>query len=498
MKLTNAIRIGAAVVLLNLAACAIYKPEGRNTPMLSPSESDHKPWKAHGPLRAVDHHILHEDGTPFLWIGDTAWDLYVNADREEIRLYLDNRKAKGVNVIQAVAYPMDYLTKTDNAPNAYGHHPFEGDDPIHDLGKPRLAPGGSADAPTDYWDHSDFLVRETRARGQYLGLLPCWGSGLINNKAWGQWLDVQFTADQARAYGKFLGDRYKNEPHIVWILGGDTMPDSAPGNKHDVHVAMVEGIVEGVTGKTPAYNEPHEAWDSVFMTYHSPRTSSQWFHEDPWLDFNMIQTQKSIHRVVDRISKEYQLKPVKPTLNGEPRYEQTDLERVVISRNFFHTFFSGGVGYTYGSMVWTFYTGRKELVPGKPSTPPLQHFQEFLDMPAAMTLPILKGFIASRRWEKWIPAPDVFANGKGEPGTVEEKVAVKSSVGDEILVYYADNSAAEIHLNQITASDNARGVWFDPGNGNTESAGTDYSTSKSRSFTPPEGWEDAVLILEAQ
>ena len=49
------------------------------------------------------HHLQHADGTPFFWLGDTAWSLFHRLDRTEIAHYLDNRAAKGFNVIQAVA-----------------------------------------------------------------------------------------------------------------------------------------------------------------------------------------------------------------------------------------------------------------------------------------------------------------------------------------------------------------------------------------------------------
>lgn len=42
------------------------------------------------------------DGKPFLWIGDTAWELFHKLNREEATEYLENRVAKGFSVIQAV------------------------------------------------------------------------------------------------------------------------------------------------------------------------------------------------------------------------------------------------------------------------------------------------------------------------------------------------------------------------------------------------------------
>ncbi len=42
---------------------------------------------------------LYENGRPFYWLGDTAWLMFYNLDREEIARYLKNRSMLGYNVI---------------------------------------------------------------------------------------------------------------------------------------------------------------------------------------------------------------------------------------------------------------------------------------------------------------------------------------------------------------------------------------------------------------
>lgn len=57
--------------------------------------SAQKLWD-HGPLQvtADGHYLQHSDGTPFFWLGDTAWELFHRLTPEEIRAYLDNRTGK--------------------------------------------------------------------------------------------------------------------------------------------------------------------------------------------------------------------------------------------------------------------------------------------------------------------------------------------------------------------------------------------------------------------
>jgi len=301
-------------------------------------------------------------------------------------------------------------------------------------------------------------------------ILPCWGSGFINNHGWGEWHDVQFTANQVRAYGKFLASRYKNEPHIIWVLGGDT----DPGEKINVYRAMAEGIVEGGGGQ-----------DNVLMTYHPcpPRSSSEWFHDDPWLDFNMIETHKSQDRVVGIVTTDYNKIPTKPTMLGEGHYESEGAGILGIHRDAFHSYLSGGMGYVYGHglpiAVWDFQG----------------NWRSKLDADGAMDLLHIKQVISSRHWWKWIPDQDIIKRGK-KSGAIE-KVAVYSSEGDEIVVYFADNSSALIQLNRITTASKVNGTWFNPSNGYTTSAGKGHANLSSVDFTPPHGWEDAVLILDS-
>ena len=109
------------------------------------------------------------EGKPFLWIGDTAWELFHRLNREEAVEYLENRKAKGINVIQAVV-----LAERDGlrTPNPYGALPFKDLDPT----QPNEA----------YFEHVDFIVNEAEKLGLYLGMLPTWGDKIFSEQSGGR------------------------------------------------------------------------------------------------------------------------------------------------------------------------------------------------------------------------------------------------------------------------------------------------------------------------
>ena len=83
-----------------------------------------------------------------------------------------------------------------------------------------------------------------------------------------------FDERNAFTFGKFLGERYKNNA-VLWFPGGD----SAPGKYDAVWVAMAKGLKEGCGG-------------SQLICYHGQgsTSSSMWFHTADWLDFNSIQS----------------------------------------------------------------------------------------------------------------------------------------------------------------------------------------------------------------
>src|SRR6516225_1249019 len=116
-------------------------------------------------LKISDNHrfIVREDGRPFFYLGDTAWELFHRLNREEADRHLNDRAAKGFTVIQAVA-----IAELDGhtVPNPYGHLPLTDLDP---------ARPATQDGPgNDYWDHVDDIVNRANELGLTIGFLPTW------------------------------------------------------------------------------------------------------------------------------------------------------------------------------------------------------------------------------------------------------------------------------------------------------------------------------------
>lgn len=99
-------------------------------------------------------------------MGDTAWELFHRLTEEEIDWYLENRREKGFNVIQAVI-----LAELDglNTPDRNGNRPLVNNDP--------------AQPDEAYFNWVDRIINKAAAKGLYMGLLPTWGDKV--DKQWG-------------------------------------------------------------------------------------------------------------------------------------------------------------------------------------------------------------------------------------------------------------------------------------------------------------------------
>ncbi len=125
--------------------------------------------------------LVTENGDPFFWLGDTAWELFHRLTLEEADLYFQNRAEKRFNVIQAVA-----LAELDglNAPNRYGECPLIDNDPT----QPNEA----------YFALVDEFIHMAAAHQLYIGLLPTWGDKVSH--LWGAG-PIVFNEANAYTYG---------------------------------------------------------------------------------------------------------------------------------------------------------------------------------------------------------------------------------------------------------------------------------------------------------
>ena len=429
-----------------------------------------------------NRYLQTENGDPFFWLGDTGWLLFTKLTREEAEKYLEDRKQKGFNVIQVMV-----LHGVKNAVNVYG------DTALIDskIDKPLTTPGNSFDDPAqyDFWDHIDYVIDLAAEKGLYIALVPVWGSNVRAG---------QVDRVQAKTYASWLAERYHDRNNVIWLNGGDVRGDDSTA-------------VWNTIGNTIRQTNNNQ-----LITFHPfGRTqSSQWFHNETWLDFNMFQ---SGHRRYDQdtsglaygednwkyANADYSLSPVKPTLDGEPSYEGipqglhdttqpywTDID---VRRYAYWSVFAGCCGFTYGnSSIMQFYRQQD-----KPAYGAKEHWNIAINAPGSSQMQYLKQLILSRPYFGRVPANNLLASPQGEK---YDYIAVTRG-DDYVFAYTCNGSNITLRMKDLPSSV-YKVAWFDPRNGTTTYTGINIGTASNSSettFDPPgekQPGNDWVLILE--
>lgn len=424
--------------------------------------------------------LQYENGAPFFWLGDTAWLLFQNLNREEANRYLQDRSDKGFNVIQVM------IANSLSDVNDYGDSAFIDHDPT----QPDITPGSSYQNPVeyDYWDHVDYIVDLAAQKGLYVAMVPVWGNAAKTLPDGGTW---------AAQYASWIAQRFRDRPNIIWLTGGDIRGDESPETWEQM-------------GRTLDELDPRH-----LISFHPyGRTqSSTWFHDAAWLDFNMFQ---SGHRRYDQVGQDdpatwkgednwkyvvedYALKPAKPTIDGEPSYENIPQglhdpdepywTAADARRYAYWSVFAGSFGHTYGdNAVMLMHKPAGRVIFGVRN-----YWFEAIDDPGAKQMRYLKDLILSRPYFERIPDQSFVA---GHNGFKYEYVI--ATRGDNYAIFYTytgrsfDVVTGKLPGKQVKAS------WFNPRNGDKTFIG-DFTNSGTLHFDPPgdeKPGNDWVLILD--
>ncbi|CAN5673275.1 glycoside hydrolase family 140 protein [soil metagenome] len=400
------------------------------------------------------HYLVKKDGSPFFWLGDTAWELFHRLNREEAKEYLQNRADKGFTVIQAVV-----LAELDglHTPNAYGDKPLIDNDPA----KPNEA----------YFRHVDFILNEANKRGLIIALLPTWADKWFKDK-WGTGPEI-FSPENAKVYGAWIAKRYAKATNIIWVLGGDRMP------QNETHLSIIRAMAEGIKS----------ADKNHLLTFHpnGGQSSYTFFAEDAWIDFHMSQTGHKVGNPDYKTNiNAYALSNIKPHVNAEPNYEDHPNDWNPAEKGWMDDFdtreaaywnmLSGGAGHTYGDHnIWQMYTEQRVPVNNART-----NWHVAMDYRGAFSMGYMRRMFEKRNWQKLVI--DQSAIGGDNPEGLEYKMAAVSSDKDFMMVYIPYGRKTTINTSKLNAV-KLRGWWFNPRDGYAISLG-DFDNTGSKEFVP--------------
>jgi hypothetical protein len=434
------------------------------------------PWD-HGPLQvsANGRYFQQADGTPFFWLGDTAWLITQKLGREDIKTYLENRRAKGFNVVQCCLV-QNFNDKSPNGTPALVDE---------DLARLNITPGNNPDDPAqyDYWDHVDYLVDTAASNGIYVAMSPMWRYAKLP------------APEKGAAFAAQVAARYAQRPNVIWVNGGSSRGGDNPAFWNAAGAAL----------------KRHAPGQLVTFHPFGRMQSSDWFVDAPWLDFNMF---VSGHRRYDQDTEgkrfgednwRYVLAdrakaPGKPTLDGEPAYENTPqgLHKPEepywndndVRRYAYWSVFAGAAGHTYGEN-----SVRQIYLPGesRPSSGAKGFIMDRLEADGAGQMQHLKNLMLSRPYFDRIDDQSVVA---GDEGEQYDRVLVTRGQ-DYLFAYTYTGRSFRMNLGAI-AGRTLNTSWFNPRTGDTIPAGTRPNTGVA-TFDPPgepAAGNDWVLILD--
>jgi len=409
-------------------------------------------------------YLVDAEGRPFLLHGDAAWSLIAQPKDADVERYLQDRRSRGFNTILVNLIEHHYA---DHPPqDAAGDPPF-------------LTPGDFGSPNDKYFEHADWVLHKAADAGFLVLLFPAFLGYQGTEHGWYHEMDKSAPA-KLRAYGRYVGERYKSLPNIIWMNAGDNNPPDR---------TFVNALAAGIEEADPGALQSAES---------GPDTSAlEYWGDQKWLKLNTIYS----HRPIFLHALRQYLRPERmPFFLVEGLYENDraapapheEATPTRIRSQAYQALLSGATGDVFGnSPLWNFN--------GQAPSNATRRWQDELDTKGSRSMSHLYALFSARRW--WSLTPDVSARlllvGRGEGH--ERAVAALAADRSFALIYVP--SERHIAINSTLLGPDVQLRWFDPTDGSSRPAPVSVSLLGTRLLKTPgrnaDGDTDWVLMLDA-
>jgi hypothetical protein len=413
-------------------------------------------------------YLVDQANAPCLIVGDSPQSLIVNLATNDAAMFFADRNAHGYNSMWINLLCSTYTGGRADASTLDGIVPFTGTIPST----------SSYDLTTtneSYFERVDAMLKLAAAQGLEV---------LLDPAETGSFLSVMIDngATKCRAYGQFLGNRYKNFTNIIWLSGNDFQTWQTATND-DVVRAVALGILDMDTN--------HLQTSELDYIVSSSLDDTNW---DSILTLNGTYTYCPTYA---QLLLDYNRPNFLPNFLVEANYEFESLQGPVttapiLRQQEYWTMTSGSTGFMYGNhYTWPFVSG----------------WQNYLDTPGATEIGYLKTFFEARAWFNLVPDTNqlVVISNSGtfsSTGYVADNdylTAARTPDGSLVVIYTPIIRQFVVDMSQLSGLAVTR--WFDPSSGNfTLIAGSPFTNGGTQSFTPPGNNSDGdggwVLVLE--
>jgi hypothetical protein len=423
-------------------------------------------------LSASGRYLVDQNNVPFLLVGDSPQALVVTLTESNANLYLADRGTNGFNTVSVDAICTTYTGGPANAQLLNGILPFT-----------NTISGGYYDLTTpnpSYFSYLDTLIKVAATNGLEVELDPIETGGWLSTM-------VANGSNSCSVYGKYLGNRYKSFPNIIWASGND-FQNWSDYSDDEVVLAVANGIKSEDTNHLQTIELDYLASCSLDDPNWTPIVTLNWGY--------------SYYPTYDEILHGYDQATNIPVFLGEANYEYAPYSGAdstdggglpILRKQEYWTMLSGGAGQNYGNnYTWDFVSG----------------WQSYLDSPGVAQLKLATALFSSVAWYDLVPDTNhVFLTaGYGtyaSSGFMTNNNYVTAAItpnGTVGMAYLPAGNVVTINLAAMSASP-VTAQWFDPADGAYQTVnGSPFSNTGTHTFTPPgnnsSGYSDWVLLLE--
>ncbi len=321
--------------------------------------------------------FVHEDGAPFLWIGDTWWNWTKRGIHlESFQKLVDDRSRKGFTVGQLFFAGRGWGRSSSLLDKTYFH------------------------PDTQHIREVETMIRYANSQGMTIWIHTWWGGKTINETI-GQ--------DVIERWWRYVVRRLSSY-NVIWVLAGE------------YNLYNYGGFDIRFWNDLGRMIDQEDPYDRIISAHPTPpgwgggEDAPQWstaevLHQEDWLDYNQCQVGHSKWRnemIPGIVKNSYESQPAKPIVVTEPWYEfvRGNPSAEDIRFGAWSAMLSGAAGHTYGGgHVW------KAHVPESPadqdSWPMEMDFKiNTLDYPGAQSMSFLAKFFSSIEWWKLKPHPE--------------------------------------------------------------------------------------------
>ena len=440
-------------------------------------------------VHSSGRYLIHDNGTPFYWLGDTAWNAPVRAANApsggaplEWENYVNARKAKGFTVIQ-IALPVDYM---DNKKDGVQPQDVNGQTPFTQLtGTGRTCatelPNQCSQWNPAFWGNFEQKVRYANAQG--LAVLVVGMAERIHEKNTNGTDPAYPNNSDLLVYARNVVARLGGH-FVMYSPGFDRFPGgagctTAPGDM----TCRIDAVGTHIESISPRHLVTNHFAGSMDVTLMAP------FINETWYDFQLYQSGQGCNAT----SEANQLNLVtnrprtmalylydlttsggahKPVVNGEAIYDgarcasgwTTHFTPYRSRQAGYLSMTSGAAGYTLGVIGvydWGLNGTSWSTGEARPSGGQMQILcRAFRGLPA---------------WQQLVPDHNLIANkvdpSTGLPWTDPLTMTVARDANNQFAVaYLPNNPAIKIDATNFANFDNWTKQWIDPRTGTTYTA----------------------------